>query len=217
MAAIYENVLILAAISWVAGMALLEVPRRRQRSGLQYPDESDRRRLLVPLADRLLARLGMVPLIVLPLLSASVVTLAFLHGELNELKAGSLVRVIGPDSEIRNALQWVVLLIYFCVAGLIIWESSFWLRSGTGVSPDQSLRLLGPVLWAYAHPYGDVAGCVDCSHLPATTTKHSPKLARGRWSVSRGFARLEHDNGTWTAHFHIAPNRRLCTFGVFLG
>ena len=86
----------------------------------------------------------MVPLVVLPLLSAVVVVLAFVHGVLNEIRLEMLWRVLGADGPVREAAQWVFTLIYCGVAGLVVAGVGFWLDPGPEPARDRTMRLLGP-------------------------------------------------------------------------
>lgn len=144
MTVIYENIALIAGSAFALGVMTLEIPRRQRHRGRTCHGDADRPRLLVPLADRLLRRLAAVPLVVLPLLSAAVVVLAFVHGVLNEIELGLLWRVIATEGPVLDAVQWVFTLIYCGVAALVIAGVGFLLHPGPELPRDRAVRLLVP-------------------------------------------------------------------------
>ena len=128
MGAIYTNILTYVLMGWTAGVCFLQIPRRPKGAENKYRKKSARLRWLVPLADRLLDRTAMVPVVVLPLMTAAFLVLAFVSGQLSELEFPwpSLVQ---SDGSLFSSLRWVFTLIYAGVAALIVAGAGFLLQS----------------------------------------------------------------------------------------
>ena len=131
MGTIYEIVLTFALAAWVVGISLLQPAKRSRGIKAEYPTKAERPRWFVPVADRLLERTSMVPIVVLPLMTSAFLVLAFVSGELNDLEVGWWV-VVRSGSDVLSSLQWVFSLVYVGLAALIVAAVGFLLRTAPG-------------------------------------------------------------------------------------
>ena len=152
---LYENVSRVGGIAWFMAACLLLIPRPRWRDRGCYESSEDRPRLMVPLADRLLGQLGTMAAMIPPIMGATFVVLAFLHGQLNT--GGASAGLIFDLWRIREAREYAFAIIYFAVSGLCLAGLAFVLRPTGRPEPRRhKIKALDkkPIRWPWRAPGG---------------------------------------------------------------
>ncbi|WP_420443903.1 hypothetical protein [Candidatus Poriferisodalis sp.] len=142
MMVIYREIMSLALAAPALGALLLWVPHRQDRDDFRYSGTHDGTRLAGALAEALMGRLAMVPAVVLPLLGAALVVLAFVHGELSDVTEGWWY-ALDPRGHILEPWKWALRLVYCGIGALVVAGCGFVARPRGRPAVPQASVLLG--------------------------------------------------------------------------